>query len=191
MNTNQVQVSSRISTTARIGVVYQGPGKLTIGITLDKKIYGVVGAVSKISGTLLAGLVLKRAKGNDLVPKEQRLTWQTTLGTMRGNLSAKHAGVVLKSCTIQTAVKIEVHPDGTVLFDPININTLPTREPHRLLHPRVVIAHKKEDAFKFKSNGRADVAVLKEAIETVNRVAKETNATLTVEEGIVKARIEI
>ena len=188
---DSVQTSSRISTNARIGVVYQGPGTFAIGVTLDKKLYSVVGAVSRISGTLLAGLVLKRVKGDESVPKEQRLTWQTTQGTMRATISARYAGVVLKSCTTQVEVKIEVHPDGTVLFTPINVNTLPTREPQHLLGRRAAPSHKKEDAFKFKSNGKADVAVLKEAIETVNRVAKETNATLTIEEGIVKARIEI
>ena len=186
----------RITTTARVSVVAAGGPSLNptgISIVLDKKLYGTIGAVSKISGTLLGGLTLKRASATDMTPKAQRTTWQTTPGTIRITISAKYAGVVLKYCTEQGPVKVEVHPDGTVLFAPINLNTFPERTPKHLMAPRAK-SIPKVDKFKFKStNGRADVTVLvlKEAIETVNRIAKETGATLTIEEGVIKARIEI
>ena len=193
---NQSTTNTRVIAEARVNVVSQGRGKVdrykALSIVLDKRLYSTIGAVSKVSGTLLAGLTFRRVMSTDIVPKDQRITWQATPGTIRAYLSGKYAGVELKRCTQQGLVKAEVHPDGTILLAPINVNTFPERVPVPLLTPRGPhTRHSSKGKFKFKNNGRADVATLKEALETVNRVAKETGAVLTVDQGVVKARIEI
>lgn len=193
---NQSTASARVVAEARVNVISQcgrgGEATKVLSIVLDKRLYATIGAVSKISGTLLGGLTLRRAIATDIVPKDQRITWQTTPGTIRASLSGKYAGVEIKRFTEQGLVKVEVHPDGTVLLAPINVNTLPERTPVPLSMPRGPRTHQASGGrFKFKSNGKADVATLKEALETVNRVAKETGAVLTIDQGVVKARIEI
>lgn len=193
---NQSTANTRVIAEAKVNVVSQGGGKVNsykaLSIALDKRLYSTIGAVSRVSGTLLAGLTFRRVMATDIVPKDQRVTWQTSPGTIRASLSSKYAGVELKKFTEQGPVKVEVHTDGAVLLAPVNVNTFPERVPVTLSHPRGPITRRaSEDKFKFKSNGRADVATLKEALETVNRVAKETGAVLTIDQGVVKARIEI